>query len=147
MIMNLSRIELNKSTSAEVNTHLTNCDEYFTPRLSSYTNIGKYSEKLVDKAMRLELWQDLNVIGLLAYYKKEDSIFISSLSVEHEYQKKSFGVKLLMFLIEKYKQSKISKITLEVYMENEKALKFYKLNDFQVVKAYDNKFLLNFNYD
>jgi ribosomal protein S18 acetylase RimI-like enzyme len=144
--MRLYNIERNKSDEANVKNHLKKCDMYFMPKLSSYTNIETYSKKLVEKASRLEIWHDSSLIALLAYYKKLDTLYITNLSVDYNFQRNALGFNLLTYFIKKYKQSNMLNISLEVFIENKKALKFYQLNGFHVIDEYDNKYLLNFNY-
>ncbi|WP_290206128.1 GNAT family N-acetyltransferase [Winogradskyella bathintestinalis] len=142
----MSNIELNRSDEVSVKDHLNKCDVYFKPKLSSYVDIDMYSKKLIKSANRLEVWDGSYLIALLAYYKKEDKIYISNLSVDYNYFGNSIGFNLLTYLIGKYKKMNILNISLEVFKENKKALKFYKLNDFYIINQDDNKFLLNYDY-
>ena len=65
------------------------------------------------------------VLGFINYYLMYDRIEIANFNVLEDYQNKKIGTKLLDYLVSKYK-GKVDNITLEVRIDNIKAIHLYK---------------------
>lgn len=82
--------------------------------------------------------EEESLIGFLNYYKLYDKIEIQYIFVEKNYRNKGYATDLLNFLSN---EEKYSSITLEVKVTNDKAIKLYLKNKFEVVakreKYYD----------
>jgi hypothetical protein len=48
--------KINSSTQDEIKSHLEECSNEFTPPLSNYVDIEKYSSKIFEKATRFEVY-------------------------------------------------------------------------------------------
>lgn len=125
-------LKTNESDIGDIVRHLNECDSAFKPNLSSYVAISDYAEKLLDKAFRIELWDDSILVGLCAVYFNIEYAYITNFSILPNYQGNGFG----RILIEKVeccsKERKIHIIKLEVYKHNTKAFDFYKRNGFVI---------------
>lgn len=130
----MSPILINRSSLNQIYSHLLVCSTSFIPNLCSYIDIDEYSKKIFEKSLRFELIIDDVLIGLLAVYhnSKEESFFISNLSVVDSYKGKGLGQKLLLSCKNECKKLNYELIKLEVYKKNYKAVGFYKKNGFFV---------------
>lgn len=133
------KIQFNKSNFIDIHSHLLSTSDQFVPVLSSYVNIKMYSHKLIGNAKRFEFFEDQKLVALLAFYEKPNEIFISNLSVCKTHLKKGLAKELLTKLVV---YSKKKHIKLEVFKLNEKAIKFYHLNDFYIKQEQDEKLIL-----
>jgi len=137
-------ISQNKSSALDIENHLRRCDEFFIPNLASYINIEVYAEKLFKSATRYEIWKSYNLISLLAGYSNysQNVFYISNISVEKEFISKSYGKKLIEYLIQEIKLSGLNSIELEVFKKNRRAINFYFKNNFKVISQTANKLRL-----
>lgn len=130
MIVNL-KVIFNKSSEKEILTHLTKCNNDFVPTLSSTINLNIYANKLYTKSIRLELWVENDLIGLLAVYtNNKEKGYITNMSILSEYYGKGFAQLLLDACIKHLKELAINRVELEVNKENSRAIKFYEKNKF-----------------
>ena len=132
--MNSYNLKVNSSTREQISSHLKQCDNLFVPNLSSYVDIDSYSQKLYDKSQRFEVYCDDNLIGLICAYINDSDSFITNVSIIGEYQGKGLSNFLLDSYIEHSKSKKHEKIKLEVKIENQRAISFYKKKDFNIIK-------------
>ena len=104
----------NQSTRNDIYNHLCAVDNFFSVPLSARLNIDDYADKLYNYADRLEVWNEKQMIGLVAYYhnKTNNTFHISNVSVEIEFQKKGIAHNLLSKLIEKARDLYVRKINL-----------------------------------
>ena len=72
------------------------------------------------------------IVGFINYYLMYEKIEIANFNVLEEYQNKGIGIKLIEYLINKYK-GKVDNITLEVKKNNNKAIHIYKKMGFIIV--------------
>jgi len=72
------------------------------------------------------------IVGFINYYLMYEKIEIANFNVLEEYQNKGIGIKLIEYLINKYK-GKVDNITLEVKKNNNKAIHIYKKMGFIMV--------------
>ena len=143
--MNSLSFKINHSNFNDVFNHLDACKKDFVPRLDEYTSIKEYSEKILKKAERFEVWSNSELVGLIAVYfnLNKNSSFITSFSVKNDYIGSSLGKKLLLFF-EDYitKKTTVKETSLEVYISNVRALKFYKKNGYKIINSSKNKYQL-----
>lgn len=135
---------LNTSITEQIVTHLKKCDTLFVPNLSSYVDIESYAEKLFDKAVRIECFEEDELLALLAFYVNLDNnfCFITNVSVDEKLKGKKIGDSLL-FELDKYcLENSIKQIQLEVRKENSKAINFYKKHNFALLKENIDNFEL-----
>lgn len=104
----------NQSTRNDIYNHLCAVDNFFSVPLSARLNIDDYADKLYNYADRLEVWNEKQMIGLVAYYHNttNNTFHISNVSVEIEFQKKGIAHNLLSKLIEKARDLCVRKINL-----------------------------------
>lgn len=124
----------NKSVYNDIKNHLERCDTLFKPLLSSYINLEVYAKKLFEKATRYEVFYENKLIGLIAVYVSKDIGFISNFSVENEFVGKGLARQLMDFCIGDFHKQNISTISLEVFKQNLRAIKFYSKFDFNIEK-------------
>ena len=74
---------------------------------------------------------DNEVIGYYSFQKVFDEGYINNIAIKREYQSKGYGTKLFEDLIERAHKFEVNALTLEVEVDNEKALKLYKKFGFQ----------------
>lgn len=75
------------------------------------------------------------VIGfLLARYKKKNKCHILSFGVLEEYRKQGIGSQLITS-VKDYIDNRANQISLNVHVENESAIKFYKKHEFEIIKT------------
>lgn len=124
-------IKTNVSTLADIKEHLWSVSSQFVPELSSYVDIDKYSEKLFEKAQRIEIWENGHLEGLLAYYLNMEGrfAFITNVSVSPVIMGGGVASEMIKRLIEK-NTGIIDIIRLEVNAGNERARHFYTKNGF-----------------
>ena len=73
------------------------------------------------------------IIGFLLYSLIYDRIEIEQFEVVFDKRKKGIGEKLLKYLIEKYENTNINNITLEVKENNIAAINLYKKYGFEII--------------
>jgi 2-polyprenyl-3-methyl-5-hydroxy-6-metoxy-1,4-benzoquinol methylase len=144
--------KINNSTIEDIVYHLTNCSKLFVPELNTYVNILEYSNKIFNKSVRFEAYNDGNLIGLLALYINEESksTFITNLSVDINHQKKGVSKKLLNNCKDFNFYKNYDFILLEVFKKNINAINFYKKNNFKILKNIEDKLIMKLatrNYD
>lgn len=124
---------ISKSSIEDILAHLKSCSFDFKPRLETYVDIDSYSNKLISRAIRFEAFVESKLVGLIAIYvnSNEKLAFITSVSVESEYQGHGIASELLKKAKEYAKGKSIEKINLEVFPENLKAINFYKNHGFK----------------
>lgn len=129
-----SKIQKNQSTLNDIESHLYRCNKLFKPELIEYVDIKSYSKKLFNKSTRYEVWNTNNLIALLAVYFNQESqtTYISNFSVENEFQGKFLAKRLFEVLMEESKNRGSTKILLEVFSQNTKAIRFYDKMGFEV---------------
>ncbi len=74
---------------------------------------------------------DDEVIGYYSFQKVFDEGYINNIAIKREYQSKGYGTKLFEDLIERAKKFEVNALTLEVEVDNDRAIKLYKKFGFQ----------------
>ncbi|KIX13913.1 GNAT family N-acetyltransferase [Dethiosulfatarculus sandiegensis] len=65
----------------------------------------------------------------------EDSLYLSTLAVEPEYQGRSIGQNLIKSLKSKAQDKKLKSLALIVFKDNDKALRLYQKTGFEIVRS------------
>jgi ribosomal protein S18 acetylase RimI-like enzyme len=115
-------IKQNTSSANDIFNHLLVCDKDFVTQLQSRIDINVYSQKLHDKAIRFEAWDQNKLIGLVAMYQNDDFCFISNVSVDSKYEHQGIASQLLMIATQNANNSPIK---LEVHSNNKTAIHIY----------------------
>ena len=113
--------------------HLEKCDENFTPRLSTGTDIAAYSQKIVKNSVTFEAWAGTELIGLIAAYfndEKKHAGFITNVSTVKEYFGKGIAAQLMKNCIGYGTEQQFEAISLEVAKNNNSAIQLYKKYNF-----------------
>lgn len=132
------RYAINEASLKQIHCFLKQNDNLFNPPFSSSIDLNQYSNKLKSKATLYELWDGVELIGILAsYYNSSDnSIFIPYICVNRVGQ----GSGLFSFFLTQIAEGKV--VYLEVRKNNTKAISFYKKFRFCIISQSDEKFLL-----
>lgn len=136
-------IKSNQSTIVDIKNHLWQVSPQFVPELSSYVDIDKYSEKLYKKAQRIEIWDNGQLEGLLAYYLNTESrfAFITNVSISPRIMREGMASEMIKRMIEDNK-GEFDIIRLEVNEDNERAKRFYYKNGFMVKHSIEHGAIL-----
>ncbi len=126
--------KIKTATSIEINSHLMECDDSFSPSLSETVNIEAYSKKIHEFAVTFEAWCNNELIGLIAAYfndKTSNAAFITNVSVINSFKGKGIASVLLENCIDFAKTKQMKKVVLEVSIENKKAIRLYEKYNFK----------------
>ncbi len=96
--------------------------------------LADYVYKLFLKSHRYELWNEGDLVALLAFYRNDTAkeIFVTSISVSERYQGMGNGKCLLERLLADSVQNQIKSVRLEVRIDNQKALNLYSSLNFEI---------------
>lgn len=131
-------IQLNSVDLIELEAHLRSCDDSFVPPLSDRVDIQDYAQKLMNKSMRFEAWQENKLIGLVAAYcndSKLEAAFITSVSVLPRWQGRGVAARLLDKCLAHLQQMGFAIIELEVDSRSRTAFELYRKRGFSVTHA------------
>lgn len=121
----------------EIYLHLLDCDKFFIPKLSEKVNISEYSEKIFNKAINFEAWDNERLIGLVSMYiNEEDTSFgyITNVSIINEYKNRGIASKLTKKCIKYSKDINLNWISLKVDTKNVSAVNLYNKFNFMEEK-------------
>ena len=138
---------LKTASVTDISLHLTACNHSFIPPLSSRINLEEYAQKIHDKAVTFEAWQDKTLIGLIAAYfssNEQKMAFITNVSVYSNYMGAGIASKLLGMTIHYASQHHYSAINLEVNCNNTAAINFYKKNHFFQTETKEESIFLTY---
>lgn len=116
---------------------LVECDNQFSPLLSSRVNLVKYSEKLFFNSIIIYARENNKTVGLMAFYVNDSSLdyaFISLICVLKGYEGKGIGSKFIYDCIAIGNKKGFKSIRLEVDAENQDAISFYMKIGFHIEK-------------
>lgn len=135
--MIFEKIETNK----EIYNVLLECAlDVFDQKLNTSEILQNLSVKYANSAVFIALKDDTDLIGYAAYYKnnlKTKKAFLSMIVINSKYQGQGYGQQLIDYLFLDCKNSGMKTLSLEVNKYNNKALKFYRKNNF--VKESESK--------
>ena len=142
--MNCTNLEFKTRTASAqaVIEHLNACSNCFDPPLNTRVDIGTYGDKIIDKAVTFEAWENNLLIGLIAAYLNDfesKTCFITNVSILPQYHRRGIAKKLLLRLLEDCKSLGFVKVKLEVSSNNAPALSFYSQHGFSVIEKNGNK--------
>lgn len=131
-------------TLKHIKQHLTTCSNTFIPSLDSYVNIDDYSKKIFKQATLFTKFDNDKLVGLVAVYDNSIEKFgwVTNVSVDPEYSRKGIASELLNECNKYFENKKYFNILLEVFSDNEKAIKLYNKHGFINHKINDNKMTL-----
>jgi len=121
----------NKSTTKQIEDHLSKCEKTFTPKLSSYVDIKDYSNKVFNKAMRFECFDEEKLVGLIAGYKGE-KLYITNVSTDPDYTRRGIAGTLMKMSEDFCRLNNLRYIELEVNPQNQTAIAFYEKRGFKI---------------
>jgi ribosomal protein S18 acetylase RimI-like enzyme len=129
--------QIKKAAPGEILIHLKKCSDNFIPPLASKVNLDEYAQKLADRSITFEAWDENNLVGLVATYFNdlENRIaYITNVSVEKEYNGRGIANELVKRCIEYAKEKDFQNIMLEVSENNTGAIQLYKKFKFAIVQ-------------
>jgi ribosomal protein S18 acetylase RimI-like enzyme len=131
-------------TVEHIQQHLIACADTFVPNLDSYVNINEYSKKIFEQAILFPKFDNNKLVGLVAVYDNTAEKFgwITNVSVDPNYSKKGIATELLNNCYKYFEIKKYFNIFLEVFVNNEKAIKLYTKHGFTTHKIKENKMIL-----
>jgi ribosomal protein S18 acetylase RimI-like enzyme len=131
-------------TLKHIQQHLATCSNTFIPSLDSYVNIDDYSKKIFEQAILFTKFDSDKLIGLVAVYDNptERSGWITNVSVDPNYSRKGIASGLLNECNKYFENKKYFSIFLEVFLNNEKAIKLYSKYGFIKYQIQQNKMIL-----
>jgi ribosomal protein S18 acetylase RimI-like enzyme len=131
-------------TLEQLKDHLIICSDSFIPSLDSYVNIDDYSKKIFEQATLFCTFDDNKLVGLVAVYDNPIEKFgwITNVSVDPNYSKQGIATKLLDQCYQFFKEKNYLNIFLEVFVDNEKAIKLYNKQGFTKYKIKEKKMTL-----
>lgn len=99
-------------------------------------NYKIYKESFNNDFLRILIYEDELIKGVLVYQYLYDRLEIEYIIVNQEYRNLGIATKLLEFMQNKYK--KINNVTLEVRESNKAAINFYLKNGFKEITKRKN---------
>jgi ribosomal protein S18 acetylase RimI-like enzyme len=138
---------INNTTYLQIYEHLKLCDKTFIPILSERVSIEKYSNKILDYAIRFEAFSGTKLIGLIAVYEHSSlsELFITNVSIDIDYVRKNVATDLLVKLISYCINNNFKVLRLEVNKNNKKAISFYNKHNFIHVETKLDILIFKFN--
>jgi ribosomal protein S18 acetylase RimI-like enzyme len=124
----------NQADKNKILNHFQNCDEGFIDELSSRVDMGEYSQKLIDKAQRFEIWNGEKLVGLLAVYWNNETDHITNVSVDKNYMGQGYGTDLVKRCVNVSTSHGKKTIELEVKNDNQTAINLYTKHGFQMAR-------------
>lgn len=124
--------------SDRISAFLTEIDDIMVPPLKERVNIEKYSYKLARNADTIFVIKNLQDIASCSLYCDLYDAFISSIAVKQDYLNCGIGTFMLRKVIEYSRMRKCQKVMLKVYINNFRAICFYKKNRFYATEISDN---------
>ena len=131
-------------TLEQIKNHLITCSSCFVPSLDSYVNIDDYSKKIFEQAILFSKFDNDKLIGLVAAYDNPTEKFgwITNVSVDPNYSGKGIATELLNECKKYFEIKKYFSIFLEVFVNNERAIKLYTKQGFIQHKTQKEKMTL-----
>lgn len=117
------KFSINLSDKHQIKDHLLRMDTDFQTTVNSRVDLDEYAEKVATKATRFELFDNENLVALIAGYINQEAqfIFVTLYSIEKEYRgtRTFLGLygKLLKFIEERNANELVIK---EIHAESDK---------------------------
>lgn len=138
----------NKAKYQFVFSHLLQCNNNFIPQLSERVSLEHFSNKIIEKAITFEAWENNALIGLVsAYFNDTENMvgYINNVSTIKEFMGNGIASKLLEMCIEYGKEQNFKEIKLEVSDRNFVAIELYKKLGFFKYYRGKNFFIMKCN--
>ncbi|MDU8885483.1 N-acetyltransferase [Yeosuana sp. MJ-SS3] len=102
------------------------------------TDINDYVDKILKKAVLIEVDKSGILVGFIAYYANDiasETAYLTMLAVKPLYQNEGYGKHLLDLSIKDIRDKGFVKYGLEVLKNNFQAFKFYENQGFKTIKS------------
>jgi ribosomal protein S18 acetylase RimI-like enzyme len=125
------------AAAADIELHLRECSADFSPPLESRVDLSAYAGKLRTAATTCEAWYEQDLVGLIAYYRNDDTgvAFITSVSTSAHFRRSGLARALLTQALLDVDGAGYSRTELEVDTRNVAALSLYRSVGFAEVEA------------
>ena len=123
------RLTHNTATEHDIYKHLLRCSDQFIPPLSVVVNIDEYAKKIASLADTIEVWDNNNLIGLVAIYLNDrvnKRAFITNVSTDESVQGLGIAKDLLHQAFGRAIALGFKFVLLEVGKDNLRAIALYK---------------------
>lgn len=131
--MSYTETKIKIASYQDILAHFEGCADIFDPPLDSYVDLKEYSNKIFEKAITFESWHEGRLVGLIAAYFNNlntKEAYITNVSIHEEFQGFGIASALLDKTINYGQQLDFSKLSLDVKLNNLKAIKFYTNHGF-----------------
>lgn len=126
----------NRACAGDLIALLRQCDDDFTPPLSSRVDLTKYAAQLCVYAERFEAWDDADLVGCVAIYcnsPDKQQAFVSNVSVLESYRGRGVAMHLLRSAINLAGDRGFARVALEVDAGASAASSLYRKLGFSLV--------------
>lgn len=140
----LTKLEYNLENLAFLRTKVKSFDQNFNPQLSLFLDIDSYVDKLLLNAYVEILTIGNEFVGFYAIYvndEMKENAYLTFIAISDEYKGCGHGQFLLDRCINISKNKGFRNIKLEVYPDNEKAIRLYKKNGFVFLSDNINEYV------
>lgn len=138
----------NSATAVDIQAHLLGCELGFVHALTRQTDMDAYAQKMAALATRFELWQDAQLVGLLAVYcNQPPQAFITHVSLWPSLQKQGYAAQLMTACIDHVQSLGFKTMLLKVAHSNAKAINFYQRFGFKQVDADRHELTMQFTFE
>lgn len=140
----LRKLEYNLENLALLRTKVKSFDQNFNPQLSLFLDIDSYVDKLLLNAYVEILTIGNEFVGFYAIYVNDgmkENAYLTFIAISDEYKGCGYGQFLLDRCITISKNKGFRNIKLEVYPDNEKAIRLYKKNGFVFLSDNINEYV------
>ncbi|WP_198083287.1 N-acetyltransferase [Variovorax sp. E3] len=126
-------LAVNRASPAEIAGHLLECSDSFEPPLAARVDIGAYSAKIADKAVRFEAWSpDGRLVGLVAVYENTGpDLFVTNVSVAPTCRGAGLAQRLFQLCFARLDAQRLKRFRLEVNGNSEAAVRLYARMGFE----------------
>jgi ribosomal protein S18 acetylase RimI-like enzyme len=125
------------ASATDIEFHLRECSADFSPPLEGRVDLPTYAAKLRTAATTCEAWHEEHLVGLIAYYRNDDTgvAFITSVSTAARFRRSGLARTLLMQVLREVDEAGYSRTDLEVGRDNVAAIGLYRSVGFAEVET------------
>lgn len=123
-------------------------DSDFQPPLSSKLVLNDYANKLLDKATFFSVFENSTMCAFIAFYDNDEdreNAYLSMLAVRLKYRGLGLGESLLKHSIRVLKRKSFKYYNLEVFKNNDSAIKLYLQNNFEIIRESEASYKMTLN--
>jgi ribosomal protein S18 acetylase RimI-like enzyme len=123
-----------EASEEQIYTHLKECNDGFIPPLDTRVDLHGYANKIYEKSITFEAWEDHTIAGLVSAYVnvEKKTAFITNVSTIKKHTGKGIASSLLSNLLKYAESHHIAEITLEVNKNNLKSVLLYDKFGFSI---------------